>query len=188
MTPFKHVLLVGASGRVGTAIQAELLAKKSNFSKLGVLTSSTSAPDPKKDAYWESLAAQGVQIVTVDFSDSKALVTAFRGSIHLSCSRFNNMLKVFLAGWDVVISAVGLPMVKMQLPMIEAAAEAGVTRFLPSEFGFDLTIPSNRGEKVYAMKIAVTDKLKEASEKYPGFTYTLLAVGLSLDSSSHDFD
>jgi hypothetical protein len=98
------------------------------------------------------------------------------------------MLKVFLAGWDVVISAVGLPMVKMQLPMIEAAAEAGVTRFLPSEFGFDLTIPSNRGEKVYAMKIAVTVKLKEVSEKYPGFTYTLLAVGLSLDSSSHDFD
>ena len=80
------------------------------------------------------------------------------------------MLKVFLAGWDVVISAVGLPMVKMQLPMIEAAAEAGVTRFLPSEFGFDLTIPSNRGEKVYAMKIAVTVKLKEVSEKYPGFT------------------
>jgi hypothetical protein len=30
--------------------------------------------------------------------------------------------------------------------------------------------------------------LKEVSEKYPGFTYTLLAVGLSLDSSSHDFD
>ena len=83
MFPFKNVLLVGASGRVGTTIQAELLAKKSNFSKLGVLTPSASAPDPKKDAYWESLAAQGVQIVTVDFSDSKALVTAFRGSIHL---------------------------------------------------------------------------------------------------------
>jgi hypothetical protein len=70
-------------------------------------------------------------------------------------------------------------MVKVQLLMIEAAAEAGVNRFLPSEFGFDLTIPSNREERVYAMKIAVTEKLKEVSKKYPAFTYTLLAIGLS---------
>lgn len=71
-------------------------------------------------------------------------------------------------------------MVKMQLQTIDAAAEAGVKRFLPSEFGFDLAIPANRAEKVYAMKIAVADKVKEASEKYPGFTYTILAIGSSI--------
>ncbi|RDL37672.1 uncharacterized protein BP5553_05105 [Venustampulla echinocandica] len=59
MSPFKNVLLVGASRRVVTAIQAELLAKKSNFSKLGVLTSSASAPDPKKDAYWSPSQHKG---------------------------------------------------------------------------------------------------------------------------------
>jgi hypothetical protein len=63
-------------------------------------------------------------------------------------------------------------MVKMQLPMIEAAAAAGVTRFLPSDFGFDLSTPSNKKERVYAMKIAVADKLKEATDKYPGFAYS----------------
>jgi nucleoside-diphosphate-sugar epimerase len=178
MGPFKTVLLVGASGMVGKAIQAELLAKRGNFSKLGVLSSSASAPDPKKDAYWESLSAQGVEIVTVDFLDNAALVRAFRGKHPPFSFESNNVLIASLVGWDVVISAVGLPMVKMQLLMIEAAAEAGVKRFLPSEFGFDLTIPSNRGEKVYAMKIAVADKLEEVSERYPGFTYTLLAVGL----------
>jgi nucleoside-diphosphate-sugar epimerase len=186
MSPFKNVLLIGASGLIGTAIQAELLAKKTSFFKLGALTASNSAPNPKKDAYWESLAKQGVQIVKVDFSDTAALVKAFTGSIHPNCSRFSNMLKVFLIGWDAVISALGLPMVKVQLNMIGAAAEAGVKRFLPSEYGFDLTIPSNRQEKVYAMKIAVADKLKEVSEKHPGFTYTLLAVGSSLNSSPHD--
>jgi hypothetical protein len=77
----------------------------------------------------------------------------------------------------VVISAVGLPLVKTQLPMIEAAAAAGVKRFLPSEFGFDLTIPSNSREKVYTMKIAVAEKLKEISRAYPGFTYTFLVIG-----------
>lgn len=76
-----------------------------------------------------------------------------------------------------MISAVGLPMVKAQLPMIEAAAAAGVKRFLPSEFGFDLTIPSNLKEKVYAMKIAVAQKVEEVAKKYPEFTYTFLAVG-----------
>jgi hypothetical protein len=96
------------------------------------------------------------------------------------------MLKIFIAGWDAVISAVGLPMVKMQLQMIDAAAEAGVTRFLPSEFGFDLTIASNREEKVYAMKIAIAAKLKEVSDKYPWFTYTLVAIGLSRTPSPRD--
>lgn len=91
MSPFRNVLLVGASGRAGSAIQAELLAKKKNFSKLGVLTASSSAPNPKKDAYWESLEAQGVQITRVDFSDSGALVEAFRGkhspfSLQIKCT------------------------------------------------------------------------------------------------------
>jgi nucleoside-diphosphate-sugar epimerase len=178
MAHFQNILLIGSSGLVGKAIQAELLAKRGNFSKLGALSSSASAPDPKKAAYWESLSAQGVEITTVDFFDSAALVRAFKGKHQSFSCELNNVLIASIVGWDVVISAVGLPMVKMQLLMIEAAAVAGVKRFLPSEFGFDLTIPSNRGEKVYAMKIAVADKLEEVSDRYPKFTYTLLAIGL----------
>jgi hypothetical protein len=79
MSPFKNVLLIGASGRVGTAIQTELLAKKSNFSKLGVLTASGSAPNPEKEAYFAFLEAQGVEIIRVDFSDRNALVKTFKG-------------------------------------------------------------------------------------------------------------
>jgi saccharopine dehydrogenase-like NADP-dependent oxidoreductase len=81
MSPFKSVLLVGASGRVGSAIQTELLAKKSSFSKIGVLTTLASAPDPEKDAYWASLAAQNVEILRVDFSDRNALVKTFKGTV-----------------------------------------------------------------------------------------------------------
>lgn len=81
MSPFKNVLLVGASGRVGSAIQTELLAKKSSFSKIGVLTTSASAPDPAKDAYFASLAAQNVEVLRVDFSDGDALVKAFKGTV-----------------------------------------------------------------------------------------------------------
>ena len=76
-----------------------------------------------------------------------------------------------------MVSAVGMPLVKMQLELIDAAIEAGVKRFLPSEFGFDLTLPQNRAEKVYGMKVAIADKLKEAAERNPGFTYTLVSNG-----------
>lgn len=81
MSPFKNVLLVGASGRVGSAIQTELLAKRSSFSKIGVLTTLASAPDPAKNAYWASLAAQNVEILRVDFSDKNALAKAFKGTV-----------------------------------------------------------------------------------------------------------
>ena len=81
MTAFKNILLVGASGRVGSAIQAELLARKSNFSKLGVLTTATTAPHPEKDAYWATLEARGIEIFRVDFGDMKALVEAFKGTV-----------------------------------------------------------------------------------------------------------
>jgi uncharacterized protein YbjT (DUF2867 family) len=81
MSAFKNILLVGASGRVGSAIQAELLARKNNFSKLGVLTTSAAAPHPAKDAYWATLEAQGIEILRVDFDDMKALVEAFKGTI-----------------------------------------------------------------------------------------------------------
>ena len=73
----------------------------------------------------------------------------------------------------------------MQLPLIEAAATAGVKRFLPSEFGFDPTIPSNTKEKVYATKTAVADKLKETSKAHPDFTYTILSIGTPMNLHCH---
>ena len=85
MASFQNILLIGASGMIGRVIQAELIAKKENFSKLGVLTSSTSSPDPKKEAYFASLEAKGVQIIKADFSESYGLVKAFTGNILLYC-------------------------------------------------------------------------------------------------------
>jgi hypothetical protein len=82
-------------------------------------------------------------------------------------------------GWDAIISALGMPVVQLQFQIIDAAAEAGVKRFLPSEYGFDLTIPSNKLEKVYATKIAIAEHLKTVSEAYSSFSYTILAIGLA---------
>ena len=83
MASYKSVLLIGASGMLGRAVQEELITQKGNFSKLGVLTTSASSPDENKDAYWGSLEAKGVQIIKADFSNNYGLVKAFTGIILL---------------------------------------------------------------------------------------------------------
>jgi hypothetical protein len=80
MSSFKSVLLIGASGMLGRAVQQELIAQKGKFSKLGVLTTSLSAPDLRKEAYWASLEAQGIHIIKVDFSNNYGLIKAFTGN------------------------------------------------------------------------------------------------------------
>lgn len=80
MASFDRVLLIGASGLLGKAIQNALLMNKGKFEKLGVLTSSSALPNPSKDEYWASLRARGVEIIKVDFGDNDALVKAFSGN------------------------------------------------------------------------------------------------------------
>lgn len=44
-------------------------------------------------------------------------------------------------GIDAVVSLVGAPALTEQKPYIDAAVEAGVNRFIPSEFGCDTQAP-----------------------------------------------
>lgn len=80
MSVYKNVLLLGASGRVGSAIQTALLANKSRFSKLGVATSAASYGNPEKQAVWTMLKDQGVEVIALDLTDKAAMVEAFKGT------------------------------------------------------------------------------------------------------------
>ena len=89
MSAYKSVLVVGASGRAGSAITAELLSKKGQFEKLGVLTSKPAATPDAKAEYWASLAKQGVEVIRVDLSDVKAVTSVLKGGnspISSACS------------------------------------------------------------------------------------------------------
>jgi len=158
----QNILLVGATGRVGSAVIRALLSQKDKFTKFGAVTSPASYADPAKKAKWAALEQQGVQIISVDLTDTAAMTEAFRG-------------------WDAVVAALAFPAAKVQFPIIDAAAAAGVKRFIPSEFGFDLTIPSNRAERIYAVKVAVSECLKAVAEAQMDFSYTLLAIGAYAD-------
>jgi uncharacterized protein YbjT (DUF2867 family) len=80
MSSFANVLVIGASGMFGSVVQAELISKKKNFSKLGVLSASAAPSDAKKEAYFATLEAEGVEVIKADFSDNEALIKAFTGN------------------------------------------------------------------------------------------------------------
>ncbi len=87
-----------------------------------------------------------------------------------------------LKGVDVVISTLGAPALGDQMNLINAAFEAGVQRFIPSEFGSDTAHPKNSSLPVYGGKVASADRLKELSSENPKFTYTLVNNGAFFDS------
>ena len=87
-----------------------------------------------------------------------------------------------LRGQDVVVSATGLSGHESQFKLIEAAIEAGVQRFIPSEWGMDNGDLKNQ-------ELCPIFKLKGQMSEYLGmrendsFTWIAVATGIWLDWS-----
>jgi len=87
-----------------------------------------------------------------------------------------------LKGQDVVISAVGPAGIVGQYDVAKAAADAGVKRFIPSEYGFDNADPKNAAlSGVFRPKHDLEKKLVTIAQQYPDFGWTALATGIWLD-------
>ena len=83
-----------------------------------------------------------------------------------------------LRGQDAVVSALTTPALDSQLLLIDAAVEAGVRRFIPSEFGSDTTNSKAAGFPVFRNKIQTNKVLAErAAASTSSFTYTALITG-----------
>lgn len=86
-----------------------------------------------------------------------------------------------LKGQDAVVSTLNDAFVPVQLKLIEAAVQAGVKRYIPSEFGCDTTTPKTAALPVFSGgKIAVQKVLKEKVEA-GSLSYTLVVTGPFLD-------
>ncbi|KFY10925.1 hypothetical protein V491_07404, partial [Pseudogymnoascus sp. VKM F-3775] len=77
-----------------------------------------------------------VTVLPVDYSSTTSLTSA-------------------LTGQDAVIALFGAETLTLQLPLLDAAIAAGVTRFIPSEFGSDTLNEHVKGLPVFAKKIEV---------------------------------
>lgn len=102
-----------------------------------------------------------VKVKPIDYTSISALTDAFTGV-------------------DAVVSCLGYYALDHQANLVEAAAKAGVKRFIPAEYGADLLNPKTREFLVLASKIQVQDLLK-VKAKETGMTYSLIFTGLFLD-------
>lgn len=108
-----------------------------------------------------------VKVVDVDHSSSSALQSAFEGQ-------------------DVILSFVPTLATESQLAFIDAAAAAGVQRFIPSEYSANLSNERARGLPVFQPKVAVQDYLFE-KVKATGLSYTIIYGGAWLDAEGRSF-
>ncbi|KAJ9156424.1 hypothetical protein NKR23_g819 [Pleurostoma richardsiae] len=99
--------------------------------------------------------------VVIDFADHAALVSA-------------------LKGLDAVVSTTGNQSGDVQIALVNAAVEAGIKRFIPSDFGSDLQHPEIRSLPVFAEKIKVQELLIQKS-KETSLTYTFINNNAFLD-------
>lgn len=167
------VLVAGGTGGFGKFLTKELLKFPVTYSPVRVLTREES----KSKA--QDLVKEGAELVTADYNDHASLVKALNGkrnSFHKEFRKLSFAEKSNITGVTIVISALGGAVVgEPQLALVKAAKEAGVTRFIPSEYGVD---PSkNTPFGFYAPKLKVQQAIKDA-----GLEYILYGNGLFTDA------
>lgn len=85
-----------------------------------------------------------------------------------------------MRGADALVSAIGFGAIVLEEKLIDAAVDAGVKRFLPSEYGVDNTNPAARKLcPVFDSKGAIIEYLKAKEDT--GLTWTAVPTGLWLD-------
>ncbi|KAL8828194.1 MAG: hypothetical protein Q9191_002733 [Dirinaria sp. TL-2023a] len=163
MSSIDKVALAGATGNLGPAILDALVS--AGF-RVTVLTRQTTPPN----------LPSSVTVRQVDYTSLDSLTLALQGqdavvsSLPSLASSFPNN---------------GSTNNNEQLLLVEAAAKAGIKRFLPSEFGANTSShEKTRSLPIFQPKVAVQDALKEQASSNPdGMSYTLIHTGLFLDWS-----
>jgi uncharacterized protein YbjT (DUF2867 family) len=151
MAILSNVVIVGASGNIGKPVLSALITDPD------LSVTILARPDSKI----LSNPPAGAKVVTADFNDHAALVSALKGA-------------------DALVLTVSQEALQGQASFIKAAVEAGVKRVIPSEFGADLNNPNTGGLAVFRDKIQVR-KLLEQLASDGKITWTAVANGPFLD-------
>lgn len=146
----KVVVVAGGTGGIGRHIVDGIINVKKYKLKVFTRQDPSSLPE---------LQAQGVDVVKVDYTDHKSLVSELQG-VHT--------VIVCLVGTDEVA-------MKSQLNLLDACLEAKVKRFAPSEWAGNSE--ANTVIQLYReIKIPVRNKIKAS-----GIEYTVFMPGLFMD-------
>ncbi|KAG0646407.1 Isoflavone reductase [Hyphodiscus hymeniophilus] len=147
-----RILIIGATGVIGKPITAEILAAKSSFDRVAVLTSSNTIKTKTDEV--KALKEQGVDVLEGDLTVESDVKRAYEGI-------------------DTVVSCVGRGAILTQLDLIKWASETpSVTHFFPSEFGTDIEHnAASPNEKPHQLKLQVRKYAKTVPKDKLHFTY-----------------
>lgn len=152
MAPLK-VAIAGATGNLGVPILDALL--DANF-PVTVLTRKGSSNASKLPSN------PNITIKEVDYGSVSDLTAALKGI-------------------DAVVSTLATEVVGTQTLLIDAAIAAGVSRFIPSEFGSDTANPKTAALPVFKFKVDTAKYLQSKVAENPSFSYTLILNGAFFD-------
>lgn len=151
------IAIVGATGDLGAKILAALVAEGTfTITVLQRATSTASYPD--------------YQVLVKTLPDPKT-------------SAYPVLLKELLRGQDALIVCYRAHDAEAQIAFGRAAAEAGVKRIIPADFG-SVDSSSKRARELvplFERKVAVRESLQELAEKHPEFGWTSLVTGHFFD-------
>ncbi|KAG0633188.1 hypothetical protein HOY80DRAFT_656103 [Tuber brumale] len=132
MSAIRKVILVGATGNLGPSILTALQASTSLETTILTRENSKTAQSPPPNT----------KVLTADYTSVSSLAAAF-------------------AGQDAVVSTIASTALGDQQTLIDAAVQAGVKRFIPSEFGSNVANEKTRELSVFGGKVATVDYLKK---------------------------
>lgn len=163
----KTVTVFAASGTAGRACVDGLLEHpdfnvrvlKRKPGQQEKSSSGVTLEDAEKQKMWDDWASRGAEIREADVTYHADLIPALEGT-------------------DYLVSCVPLFATESQYPLIWAAAEAGVERFVPSEFGYiyewEQFWPTPHAHRAIARQKAFIRRVIELA----GLDYTIIPAGL----------
>jgi uncharacterized protein YbjT (DUF2867 family) len=162
----KTVTVFGATGTAGSACVEELIhlpmfdvrvleRKSGQQEKRSALAPHSGDAKQRLYEHWRK---SGVEIVTADATNHRELIPALRGT-------------------DYLVSCVPINATESQYPLIWAAKEAGVERFVPSEYGaiyeFEQFWPTDTIHRAMARQKAFIRRVIELA----GLDFTIIPAG-----------
>lgn len=131
-------------------------------------------------AILEQLIAADFQVTILTRQGSTHSLPSSASVSHVDYDSVSSIVQA-LQGQDAVVSTLGDAAQGRQLNLVEAAAQAGVKRFIPSEFGSNTVNSKAAALPCYGNKVAVQKALEEKARQPGGMTYTLIMNGPFLD-------
>ncbi|CZR58425.1 related to 2`-hydroxyisoflavone reductase [Phialocephala subalpina] len=154
-SPIKNVIIIGASGSIGPSTISSLLSSNFTVSVLTRLTSNSTLPST-----FPSTFPSTVTVIRSDYS-TPSLLSAFKNQ-------------------DAVISAIATFSTSEQISIIDAAVQAGVKRFIPSEYGIDTQVPEV-AELLPPAKPKQDTVAHLRAKEGEGMSWTAICVGTFFD-------